>query len=103
MREINERLYSSGKVASKSLRTTTHIAIAGKVYNALILNRIEPEIEKILRKNQTGFQKNRSKDSDNSPNHQRSTYKNNLGSTIVRRFRQNICFYTQREKPIIYL
>ena len=31
-----------------------------KIYNALLLNRIEPEIEKILRKNQNCFRRNRS-------------------------------------------
>ena len=29
-----------------------------KVYNTLLLNRIRPEVEKILRKNQIGFRKN---------------------------------------------
>ena len=36
-------------------------SIAAKVYNALLLNRIKPEIEKILGKNQDGFRSNRSK------------------------------------------
>ena len=31
-----------------------------KIYNALLLNCIEPEIEKILRKNQNDFQRNQS-------------------------------------------
>ena len=31
-----------------------------KIYNVLLLNHIEPEIEKILRKNQNGFQRKRS-------------------------------------------
>ena len=30
----------------------------GKIYNALLRNCIEPKIEKILRKNQNGFQRN---------------------------------------------
>ena len=34
--------------------------MAVKNYNALLLNHIEPEIEKILRKNQNGFQRNQS-------------------------------------------
>ena len=34
--------------------------MAAKVYNALIRNSIEPKIEKILRKNQNGFRRNRS-------------------------------------------
>ncbi|XP_014790293.1 uncharacterized protein LOC106883697, partial [Octopus bimaculoides] len=35
-------------------------AIAEKVYKLLLLNRIQPEIEKALRRNQNGFRKNRS-------------------------------------------
>ena len=31
-----------------------------KIYNTLLLNCIEPEIEKILRKNQNGFRRNQS-------------------------------------------
>ena len=34
--------------------------MAAKVYNALLLNHIEPEIKIILRKNQNGFRRNRS-------------------------------------------
>ena len=36
----------------------TLISIAAKIYNALLCNCIEPEIEKILRKNQNGFRRN---------------------------------------------
>ena len=32
--------------------------LVAKIYNALLHNHIEPKIEKILRKNQNGFQKN---------------------------------------------
>ena len=35
-------------------------SIAAKIYNALLLNCIKPEIDKILRKNQNGFRRNRS-------------------------------------------
>ena len=31
-----------------------------KIYNALLRNHIEPKIEKILKKNQNGFRRNRS-------------------------------------------
>ena len=34
--------------------------IAAKIYNSMLLNRIQPEVEKILRRNQNGFRKNRS-------------------------------------------
>ena len=48
------------KVTSESLRTTVIIltAIAGKVFNALLLNHMQPEVEKIFRKNQNGFWEN---------------------------------------------
>ena len=36
------------------------MSTAAKIYNALLLNCIKPEIEKILRKNQNGFRRNRS-------------------------------------------
>ena len=36
----------------------TLTSIAAKIYNTLLLNCIEPEIEKILRKNQNGFRRN---------------------------------------------
>jgi len=45
---------------AKNYRGITLTAIAAKIYNALLLNRIQPEIEKILRKNQNGFRRNRS-------------------------------------------
>ena len=36
----------------------THTSIVVKIYNALLCNHIVPKIEKILRKNQNGFQRN---------------------------------------------
>ena len=45
---------------AKNYRGITITSIAVKIYNALIFNRIEPEIEKVLRKNQNAFQRNRS-------------------------------------------
>ena len=45
---------------SQELPRTTLIAIAAKIYNALLGNRIKPQIEKIHRKNQNGFPGNRS-------------------------------------------
>ena len=38
----------------------TLTSIAAKIYNALLRNRIVPQIDKILRKNQNGFRRNRS-------------------------------------------
>ena len=45
---------------AKNYRGITLTSIAGKIYNALLRNRIEPKIDNILRKNQNGFQRNRS-------------------------------------------
>ena len=42
----------------------TLTSIAAKIYNALVCNRIELKIEKILWKNQNGFQRNRSTTSE---------------------------------------
>ena len=42
----------------QELPRTIFTSIAAKIYNALQLNCIEPEIEKILWKNQNGFQRN---------------------------------------------
>ena len=43
---------------AKNYRVITFTPIAARIYNALLLNHIEPEIEKILRKNQNGFHRN---------------------------------------------
>ena len=43
---------------ANNYRGITLTSIAAKIYNALIGNRIEPKIEKTLRKNQNGFPKN---------------------------------------------
>ena len=45
---------------AKNCRGITLTSIAAKIYNALLLNCIEPEIEKILWKNQNGFQRKQS-------------------------------------------
>ena len=45
---------------AKDYRGITLISIAAKIYNTLLLNHIKPNIEKILRKNQNGFRRNRS-------------------------------------------
>ena len=48
---------------AKNYRGITLTSIAAKIYNALLRNRIEPEIDNILRKNQNGFRRNRSTNS----------------------------------------
>ncbi len=43
-----------------NFRGITLTSIAAKIYNMLLLNRIQPEMEKVLRRNQNGYRKNRS-------------------------------------------
>ena len=43
---------------TKNYRGIILMAIAAKIYNALLFNHIKPEIKKIFRKNQISFQKN---------------------------------------------
>ena len=45
---------------TSNYRGITLTSIAAKIYNALLLNRIQLEMEKILRRNQNGFRKGRS-------------------------------------------
>ena len=45
---------------TKNYRGITLTSIASKIYNLMLLNRIRPNIEDILRKNQNGFRTNRS-------------------------------------------
>ena len=45
---------------AKNYRGITLTSIAAKIYNVLLRNRIEPKIDNIHRKNQNGFQRNRS-------------------------------------------
>ena len=45
---------------AKNYQGITLTSIAAKIYYALLRNRIEPKIDNILRKNQNGFQRNRS-------------------------------------------
>ena len=45
---------------ASNYRGITLTSIAAKIYNSMLLNRIQPEVDKVLRKNQNGFRKNRS-------------------------------------------
>ena len=45
---------------AKNYRGITLTSITTKIYNALLRNRIEPQIDNILRKNQNGFRRSRS-------------------------------------------
>ena len=44
----------------KNYRGITLTAISAKIYNLLLLNRIRPKVDPILRRNQNGFRPNRS-------------------------------------------
>ena len=63
-REMNKELHppfpqEKGPLNCQNYRGKTLSFIAAKIYNILQLNLIEPEIEKILRKNRNGFRKKR--------------------------------------------
>ena len=45
---------------TKNYRGTTFIAVTAKIYITLLLNRIRPAVEKILRKHQNNFRRNQS-------------------------------------------
>ena len=45
---------------TKNYRGITLTSIAAKIYNAMLLNRLRPHMDPILRKNQNGFRTNRS-------------------------------------------
>ena len=66
------------------------------VYNAMLLNHIQPESKKIL-KNQNGFLRNQSTNSDSnySASHQRSMCKETWSNSFVHIFLQSIWFHTK--------
>ena len=74
--------------------------IAIKVYNNLLLNLIQSEIEKILKKkNQNFFQINlptTSSDSDNPLNHRKSSCKKSCSNTFVCIFLKSIQYTEER-------
>ena len=45
---------------ASNYRGITHTSIAAKIYNTMLLNRLRPHIDPLLRKNQNGFRQNRS-------------------------------------------
>ena len=71
---------------AKNYRSIALTSIATKIYNALLQNRIEPQIDNILRKNQNGFRRNRSSTSQ----------KPTCDITICRLY-QGLWFHSQRE------
>ena len=73
--------------------TLTSIPI--KIYNALLHNHMEPKIEKILRKNQNGFRRNRSTMSQIFT--RMCSYKKPQGNNIIRQLLRGIWRHTQKE------
>ena len=69
-----------------------------KINNALQLNCIEPEIEKILRKNQNGFQRKWSTTSQTLTIHWFiGVCVKNLLATLICRFLKGVELHTQKE------
>ena len=70
---------------AKNYRGITLTSIAAKIYNALLCNNIEPKIEKMLRKNQNGFLRNRSTTSQTLTIHRilKGVCAKNLEATIL--------------------
>ena len=81
---------------TKNYRGITLNSIVAKVYNALLLNYIQPEIEKILRKNQTGFQRNQSTTSQILIKSLKEYVQKSWGN-IVHRFLNCIWFYSKKQ------
>ena len=76
----------------------TLTSIAAKIYNALLRNHKEPKIEKILRKNQNGFQRNRSRTSQILTVKFLKVYMQKpRGSNIICQLLQGLWLHTQRE------
>ena len=73
---------------------------AAKVHYVVLVNHIQPEIEKILRKNQNGFRRNFT-DSDYQSNHQRNTGKESRSNITIRRF-DSIHIVKMEQKLLAY-
>ena len=85
---------------AKNYRGITLTSIAAKIYNALVGNHIEPKIENILRKNQSGFRKNRSPASQILTVHrilEGVRVKKPRGNNIICWLRQGFWLRTQRK------
>ena len=84
---------------AKNYQVITLTSIAINIYNVLLLNCIEPEIEKILRKNPNGFCRNITH-SDNPLNFRRCSCKKLWIYTLICRFFPGIWLHTQSEDGV---
>ena len=77
---------------AKNYQGITFTSIAATLYNAVLFHHMEPEIEKILWKNQNGFRRNRSTTSQILTIHRRIGVrtKEPQGDSLVRRFLQGV-------------
>ena len=85
---------------AKNYRVITLTSIAAKIYNALLRNHIVPQIDKILRKNQNGFRRNRSTTSQILTIRrilEGVRAKNLLATLLFVNFYQGLRFHSQRE------
>ena len=87
---------------TKNYKGVTFTSIAAKVYYALLLNRIEPKIEQILRKNQNGFRWKRSTSQILTIRCiiERVRAKNLKTTQIVYRFLKGFWFHTQWKEGV---
>ena len=75
---------------AKNYRGITLTSILAKIYNAILRNRIVPQIDKILRKNQNGFRRNRSTTSQILTIRRRHEGKKPTGDITICRFYQGL-------------
>ena len=84
---------------TKNYKGTSLTAIVAKIYYALLPNLIQPEVKKILRKNQNGFWRYWSTITQILTIHQiiDRVHVKNLKVTLIYRFLQGIRLHTQRK------
>ena len=86
----------------KTYSGITLTSIAAKVYNVLLLNRIEPDIRKLGKKSEWFSEKSiHITDSKNLSNLRRISLEKSRGNTIVSRFLQGILANSSLKKTVI--
>ena len=83
----------------KNYRGVTLSTLAAKVYNVLLLNFIQPEVEKMFKKNQNGFWRNQSTilQIQTISRIIEGVHAKSWDNVIVRRFFLGIWFHTKRK------